>query len=155
MSHSAASFFASASSFFFSPLLSRQFSSNTSSPGFTSTPSTQLRDQRHLAAEQFAQALGDGRQRVLGLEFAFGRAAEVRSHHHRGAGLQRHLDAGHRRADARVFGDVARIVLRHVEVGADEHALAGQAAVGHDFVKSKDFHRRAPTTRTISRHLLE
>jgi hypothetical protein len=38
----AAIFFASASSFFFSPLLTRQFSSSTTSPGFTSTPSTQL-----------------------------------------------------------------------------------------------------------------
>ena len=42
-SHRAAIFFASSSLFFFSPTLSRQFSSNTNSPGFTSNPpSTQL-----------------------------------------------------------------------------------------------------------------
>mmetsp|Transcript_3220 Transcript_3220/g.5765 ORF Transcript_3220/g.5765 Transcript_3220/m.5765 type:complete len:300 (+) Transcript_3220:254-1153(+) len=41
MSQSAASFFDRASSHFFSPLLTRQFSSSTSSPGATSTPSTQ------------------------------------------------------------------------------------------------------------------
>ena len=41
MSVSAASLRASGSAFFFSPLFSRQFSSSTTSPGFTSTPSTQ------------------------------------------------------------------------------------------------------------------
>ena len=41
-SHSAAIFCASSSLFFFSPLLTRQFSSSTSSPGLTSTPSTQF-----------------------------------------------------------------------------------------------------------------
>ena len=42
-SHNAAIFFASASSFFFSPLLKRQFSSITTWPGLTSTPVTQSR----------------------------------------------------------------------------------------------------------------
>src|SRR6267378_1637727 len=42
MSHSAAIFLARVSSFFFSPLLTRQFSSSTTWPGFTSTPSTQF-----------------------------------------------------------------------------------------------------------------
>ena len=42
ISQSAAIFRASVGSFFFSPLLRRQFSSSTSSPGFTSTPSTQF-----------------------------------------------------------------------------------------------------------------
>ena len=42
MSHRAAIFLASSSLFFFSPLLTRQFSSSTSWPGCTSTPSTQL-----------------------------------------------------------------------------------------------------------------
>ena len=38
-SQSAAYLFANSASFFFSPLLQRQFSSITTSPGFTSTPS--------------------------------------------------------------------------------------------------------------------
>src|SRR6218665_1480591 len=42
MSHRAASLRASSSLFFFSPLLTRQFSSSTNWPGLTSTPSTQL-----------------------------------------------------------------------------------------------------------------
>src|ERR1035437_966720 len=43
MSHSAAMRLARASSFFFSPLLKRQFSSSTTLPGSTSTPSSQSR----------------------------------------------------------------------------------------------------------------
>ena len=86
--------------------------------------------QRHLAAEQLGQALGHRRQRVLGLELALGGTAQVRGDHHRRAGVQRHADAGHRGADARVFGDVAGVVLRHVEVGADEHALAARRGPG-------------------------
>src|ERR1035437_1081306 len=43
MSHSAAMRLARASSFFFSPLLKRQFSSSTALPGSTSTPSSQSR----------------------------------------------------------------------------------------------------------------
>ena len=46
--------------------------------------------QRHLAAEQLAQALGHRRERIGGLELALGRAAQVRGHHHRRAGVQRH-----------------------------------------------------------------
>ena len=42
MSHSAAILRLSSSLFFFSPLLTRQFSSSTTWPGFTSTPSTQF-----------------------------------------------------------------------------------------------------------------
>ncbi|KAG1524836.1 hypothetical protein G6F50_018497 [Rhizopus delemar] len=48
--------------------------------------------------------------------------------HHGGAGVQRQADPGHRRADTRVFGDASGVVERHVQVGADEHALAGQGA---------------------------
>jgi hypothetical protein len=64
----------------------------------------------------------------------------VRRHHHGRARLQRHLDGRHRSADARVFGDVARIVLRHVQVRADEHALAGHFALGHEVFESEDGH---------------
>ena len=47
-------------------------------PAAPSRPSSSPRRLRHR------------RQRILGLELAFGRAAEVRGHHHRGAGVQRH-----------------------------------------------------------------
>src|SRR6202008_1966694 len=53
----------------------------------------------------------------------------MRGHHDRGALLQRELDAGHGGADARVVGDGAAVVLRHVQVGADEDALAAEFLV--------------------------
>jgi hypothetical protein len=34
------------------------------------------------------------------------------------------LNAGHRGANARVFCDVAGIVLRHIQIGANENSLA-------------------------------
>jgi hypothetical protein len=96
--------------------------------------------QLHGLAQQFGQARGHRGQRVLGLEFALGRAAQVAGDHDGGTGVQRHADAGHAGADARVFGDVAGVVLRHVEVGADEHALALGLALGHEVGESDDLH---------------
>src|SRR5215467_7290091 len=46
-----------------------------------------------------------------------------RDHHERGAFFQRGRDGGQRGADARVVGD-APALAGHVEVGADEDALA-------------------------------
>jgi hypothetical protein len=60
--------------------------------------------------------------------------------HHRGAGLQGHLDAGHRGADAGVLGDAARVVQRDVQVGADEHALARHLALGDEIGETDDVH---------------
>src|SRR5690606_25553501 len=48
--------------------------------------------------------------------------------HDRRAAVERQADAGHRGADAGVFADLAGVVERHVEVGADEHPLAVQRA---------------------------
>jgi hypothetical protein len=45
-----------------------------------------------------------------------------------------------RRANAGVVGDGQRIVLRDVEVGADEHAFAAQIEIGKAF----EFHRSRP-----------
>jgi hypothetical protein len=81
------------------------------------------------AMQQLGQAHGHGLQRVLGLELAFGGAAQVRGDHDGRTGVQREADGGHAGADARVFGDAALLVLRHVEVGADEDALAFGAAL--------------------------
>jgi hypothetical protein len=88
-------------------------------------------NQRDLAAEDFAEARGDRRERVGFRELPFLRPAEVRGHHHRRALVERHADAGRGRADARVVRDAAVVVLRDVEVGADEDTLAGQVEVGH------------------------
>jgi hypothetical protein len=97
-------------------------------------------NQRHLAAEQFAHACSHRRQGILGLELALGRPAQVRSDHHRGAGLQRLLDAGHAGADSGVLGDLAGIVLRHVQVGTDEDTLTRHLAGGDEIGKTKNVH---------------
>jgi hypothetical protein len=96
--------------------------------------------QRHVTAQQLRQAPGNGRQRILGLELALGRAAQVAGDHHGGASVQRHADARHRGTHAGVFGDVAGGVLRHVEVGADEHALAGYPVGGDEVGETDHFH---------------
>ncbi len=80
--------------------------------------------QRHLAAQQFAESFGHRGQRVFGFEGALGGAAQVAGDHHGSARIECHLDARHAGADAGVFGDVAGVVLRHIEVGADKNPLA-------------------------------
>src|SRR5262245_9823524 len=104
----------------------------------------------HGSTQQLGQALRDRRERVARLEPAFGGPAEMRRHHHRGAAVQGVLDAGERRADARVFGDVAGVVLRNVEVGADEYALARNRQVRQ--AQKRHFFA---ATRTISSTLHE
>ena len=95
----------------------------------------------HGATKQLRQTLRHRRQRVFGLELALGGAAQVRSHHHGSAGLQRHLDAGNGGADARVFSNATGIVLRHIEVSTNEHALTGHLSLGHEVLKTENFHR--------------
>ena len=85
-----------------------------------------VRRERDGLAEQLAEAGGDGRERVLVLGRALG-AAEVRGHDDARAGVEQRLERRERRADAAVVGD-RRAVERHVEVGADQHALAAQVA---------------------------
>jgi hypothetical protein len=99
-----------------------------------------VRHETHRLAQQFGQACGHGGERVLGLEFTLGRAAQVAGHHHGGASVQRQADAGHAGADAGVFGDVAGVVLRHVQVGTDEHALALGLALSAQIGKTDECH---------------
>ena len=90
-----------------------------------------VRRERHVGAEEFAEARGgrgEGEGRVRG---ALG-AAQVRGDDHPGARLGERLDGGQDGADAAVVGD-GRAVERHVEVGADEDPLAGDA-FGEKFV---------------------
>src|SRR5471030_3139066 len=89
-------------------------------------------------AQQLGQAHGDRRQAVFGLELAFGRAAQMGRHHHFGAGGQRRLDGRHRSANARIFGDLAGIALRHVQIGADEHTLALQRVLGDQILQTDE-----------------
>ena len=117
--------------FFFSPLLQRQFSSSTISPGSTFEAAVDpVGDEADRFAEQLPEAHGHRHQRVFRLQLALGRPTEVRGDHHRSAVLEAVLQGRQRRTDARVLGDVAGIVLRHVEVGADEDAFAFDVEVG-------------------------
>ena len=58
------------------------------------------------------------------LEIAFRGATQVACDHHGCARIKGHLNARHRGANTSVFCDVARIVLRHIQIGANENSLA-------------------------------
>ena len=53
----------------------------------------------------------------------------MRGHHHCGAACERVANTRHRSANPRIVGDVAGIVLRDVEIGTDEHALAANVGI--------------------------
>jgi len=108
--------------------------------GFDAHAIGPVRDHRNAAAHEFAHARGHRGQRVLGLELALGRAAQVAGDHDGGTGVQRHLDGRDAGADARVFGDVPGVVLRDVQVGADEDALALGLALGTEIGEADELH---------------
>jgi hypothetical protein len=86
--------------------------------------------QRHLRSKQLGQSRADRRERILGLPLALGGTPEVRGDHDRRTAREGVADRGHRGADARVVGDRPRVILRDVEVGANEDALAAHVYVG-------------------------
>ncbi len=133
---------ASSSASFFSPLLKRTFSSSTASPGATVTPSSQS-----LTSGTLRPSSSDSRAATGASESSVGRLAllgpaEVRHQHDPRAGRQRLLDRRQRGADARIAGDDA-VLDRHVEVLADQHALAGERHVLHAHDTRRDAPRRA------------
>ena len=149
MSHSAAILRASASSFFFSPLLRRQFSSITTWPGATATPSTQFATSGTSRPSSSARRAATGASESSGLNSpSVGRPrCEVTITAAPASSAMR--DAGHAGADAGVFGDVAGVVLRHVQVGADEDALAGHLAGGDEVGEAEDVHSGAVGSRIL------
>jgi hypothetical protein len=54
--------------------------------------------------------------------------------------MQRHFNARDACPDTGVLGDVASVILRHVEVGADKNTLAGNLALGAKVGKTNDVH---------------
>ncbi len=119
---------------FLLPAWNRRFSSSTTLPPF---------DARSMAARAVSpmqsSANSTGRPRssdsraatglseYLGIGLAF-RSPEMRRQDDRGALVERVLDRRQRRADARVVGNRA-VLDRHVEVHADEDALAGEIEI--------------------------
>lgn len=87
--------------------------------------------ERDGGAEQLAEAGGGRGEREGRVRGALG-AAQVRGHDHPGAGLGELRDGRLHGADAAVVGDVT-VGERHVEVGADEDPLTGNA-LGEKFV---------------------
>ena len=115
----------SCSSSFFSPSLKRTFSSSTTSPGATATPSSQSRfsgvgtpsscvSRRppEPGENSSANLPSCGRPRC---DITMTRACAV----------ERGLDGGQRGADARIAPDLA-VLDGHVQILADQHALALQ-----------------------------
>ena len=96
--------------------------------------------ERHIVAQQFGQSFGHGCQGIFGFEFALGGSTQMAGDHDGCARIECHLNARHRGADACVFGDVARIVLRHVQIGADENTLAFDLALLAQIRKTNDVH---------------
>ena len=79
--------------------------------------------------QQLSQAGGHRRQAVLRIDFALG-AAEMRSEHESRAALDGQTKRRQRFADARIVRN-ARTFERHVEIHADENALAGQIEIAN------------------------
>jgi hypothetical protein len=91
--------------------------------------------QRHRPAQQLRQPRRDRRQaerRVLLVAGTGLRAPEVRHHQQSRAAIEREADRGQRGQQARVAGDAA-VLHRHVQVFADQDALAAQIELGHQF----------------------
>ena len=78
--------------------------------------------------EQLGQALCDRRQGVLHVELAL-RTAQVRAQNNCCVVAEQVLDGLERCADALVIGDVAVLVLRNVEVAADDNLLTGNVNI--------------------------
>ncbi len=96
----------------------------------------------HRAAEQLPETIRDGLEGVCGFEDAFLRPAQMRRHHHPRALRKRIANGAERGPDARVVGDGAAVVLRHVEVRTDQDPAVSQVQVGHP----KDCHGPTPVT---------
>ena len=82
---------------------------------------------RHVAAEELRQALGDRPQAEAVLDLAIGPAEVAREDHPRPVG-QEVVDRRDRGTDARIVGDLA-VLQRDVEVDANEDALPGDVDV--------------------------
>jgi len=86
-------------------------------------PQTPVADKGQDRTVRVDQARGHRRRRIGFAPYAFLGPAQVRGDHHRSAFLQRQLQGGQRSGDALLRSDAAGFD-RHVEILADQHALA-------------------------------
>ena len=101
-------------------------------------------NERHLASEELADAVGHYLQRIGRQKLTFLGAAEMARHHHGSAGSERHADRREARLNAGVVRNRALIVAGHVEVAADQDALSGKETLIGQIFKSIHMHSDAP-----------
>jgi|GEM_PF-5421771 len=83
---------------------------------------------RDLTAQQLAQPGSHRRHRGLGIERPGPGAAEMAHHHDPGTRRHQPLQGRQRSAQARLIAD-APVLQRHVQILADQHALAGEGDI--------------------------
>ena len=107
--------------------------------------------EHHVAAEQFAQALGDRREGQFGNDLAL-RAAQVCHEDDLGAVLAQLFDGGQRSLDTTVIGD-GRTIERNIEVGAHQNALALEISEILECLHSLSFRAATCATAVVSHQL--
>ena len=86
-------------------------------------------DQRHRLAQFGGHGVGDRLHGVLLVHHALLRTAAVRHDHDPGAGLHAVFDGGHGGGDTGI-GRYLAVLDGHVEISADQNALAGEIQIG-------------------------
>ena len=77
-----------------------------------------------LATKQLRQALRDRRQRIFRLELPLNRSPQMRGHHDCSTRIARLANCRNRSPNTRIFGDIAGIILRNIEICTDEDTFA-------------------------------
>ena len=96
--------------------------------------------QRNGHTHEFAHTNGDAGQRIFRTAFAFGGSTQVTHHHNGGAGVQSQANGRHAGNQSSFIGDVARFVARGIQIGTDQHALAGESALLGKRFQGQDLH---------------
>ena len=99
-----------------------------------------INNERHIAAEQLAHALGDLSERVLGTDRAFRRASEMAHHHDRGACIERHANGRNARHKTGFVRNAAFRIMRGIKVAANENALALEGTCRRQLFKRQNLH---------------
>jgi hypothetical protein len=90
------------------------------------------RRERHFGSQQLAELRGDRGEGALRIRLAGLRPSQVRHHEHACARAERGTQRRERGVDPRRARDLA-VFHGHVEILADQHALAAQVEIGHPF----------------------
>ena len=94
----------------------------------------------HFGAKELGETVSHVDQALSFSRNAFLRAAEVAHHHHRGTGLQRHLDRRNRRREAGLVRDAARFIVRGVQIASDQHPFSRKLSGVSQFLQCLNPH---------------